>query len=118
MIPLDRLVGSSFLDISTTPKRGLYQRLNNVTNERTEHVVSQHRLANGEVRDVEIYHSSILLKGKTLIHSIIHDVTARTAAEREIERRNRESIALSEIAVSVAQGPFCNPLSRNVYKKP
>ena len=50
----------------------------------------QHRLANGEVRDVEVYSGVIVIKGKPLLYSIIHDVTERKAIEQEMERQTSE----------------------------
>jgi PAS domain S-box-containing protein len=37
----------------------------------------RHRLASGEVRDVEVYYSPSVLGGRQLLHGIIHDVTER-----------------------------------------
>ena len=50
----------------------------------------QHRLASGEVREVEVYSSPIQFHGKTFLQSIIHDVTQRLQAEREIETLKRQ----------------------------
>lgn len=44
----------------------------------------QHRLASGELRDVEVYSGPMTLGGRPLLHSIIHDVTERTRAEAEL----------------------------------
>jgi PAS domain S-box-containing protein len=43
----------------------------------------QHRLANGKIRDVEAHSSPILVNGREILYSIIHDITARKLAERE-----------------------------------
>lgn len=55
----------------------------------------RHRLADGSVRDVEVYSGTIGFNGRPLLYSIIHDVSARHAAEqalRESERRYRELV--------------------------
>jgi PAS domain S-box-containing protein len=41
----------------------------------------KHRRADGTIRDVEVYSGPILLQGKTLLYSIVHDVTNRKQAE-------------------------------------
>ncbi len=46
----------------------------------------KHRRANGSVRDVEVFSNSIVVTGKTLIYSIIYDVTERIQAEIEREK--------------------------------
>lgn len=56
------------------------------------------RLANGEVREVEVYASPITLRGKVMLHAIIHDVTERLraaqalAASQEIQRRQQREL--------------------------
>ena len=50
----------------------------------------QHRLASGEIREVEVYSSPIQFQGKTFLQSIIHDVTQRRQAEREIETLKKQ----------------------------
>ncbi|WP_370574286.1 PAS domain-containing sensor histidine kinase [Methanomethylovorans sp.] len=44
----------------------------------------KHRLADGSTRDVEVFSSTIKMKGKELLHSIIHDVTDRKQAEKAL----------------------------------
>jgi len=44
----------------------------------------QHRLANGEVRTVEIYSSRVEILGKTYLHSIIHDITEKKQLLKEV----------------------------------
>lgn len=47
----------------------------------------RHRLANGDVRDVEVYSGVIHVQGRPLLYSIVHDVSERKMIEREIVRR-------------------------------
>ena len=52
----------------------------------------RHRKKDGEVREVEVFSGPIVVKGRTLLHSIIQDVTERVRAEevlRESEARYR-----------------------------
>ena len=54
--------------------------------ERAEHeernfFVFPHRLANGNVRTVEVHSSPVAVEGRTLLFSIVHDVTERYAME-------------------------------------
>jgi len=45
-----------------------------------------HRLAGGELREVEVYSGPVAYAGRTLLFSIIHDVTDRVRAEQARER--------------------------------
>lgn len=60
----------------------------------------RHLLADGSIRDVEVYSYPIEINGKTLLFSIIIDVTDKIQAEREVETRN--NIIFSLIATALA----------------
>lgn len=56
------------------------------------HFEFRHRLADGSIRDVSVFSSRIMIKGKALLHSIVHDITEQKQAEkllREQEQRYR-----------------------------
>lgn len=46
----------------------------------------RHRLHNGEIRDVEVYSSPLEFNGRTLLHTIVHDNTARKQAEEKLRK--------------------------------
>lgn len=43
----------------------------------------RHRRADGSVRDVAVFSSAVEVQGKSLLHSVIHDVTAHKRSEAE-----------------------------------
>jgi len=49
----------------------------------------QHRLASGEIKDVEVYSGPFELDGQTVLNSIIHDITDRKRAEQELANIHR-----------------------------
>ncbi|MBP6471808.1 MAG: PAS domain S-box protein [Chloroflexi bacterium] len=53
----------------------------------------RHRLADGEVRDVEVFSGPIVIQGVEHLHSIILDVTARKRAEEAL-RQNEERLQM------------------------
>jgi PAS domain S-box-containing protein len=48
-----------------------------------------HRVANGEIRTVEVYSSPIAIGGRQLLFSIIHDITERKRAEQSLADSER-----------------------------
>jgi PAS domain S-box-containing protein len=76
-----------------------YQRVRQ-TNEQP--YLLQHRLANGEIRDVESYAGPIELDGKVYQFSIVHDITGRKQAEDELRHeRNFVSAILDVVGALV-----------------
>lgn len=49
----------------------------------------KHRLASGEVRDVEVFSGPIELGEKQYLYSIVHDISEKTEAERKIAEMNQ-----------------------------
>jgi two-component system, LuxR family, sensor kinase FixL len=72
-------------DINTLPPDQVKAEMERARKKRKDHFSFSHRLANGEIRAVEVYTSPIDIGGKTLLFSIIHDVTERKKAEEEVK---------------------------------
>jgi PAS domain S-box-containing protein len=49
--------------------------------ERRNHFFFKHRRADGTIRDVDVYSGPIMMGGRTLLYSIVHDITERRRAE-------------------------------------
>lgn len=58
-------------------------------NQKRNYFKFRHRLANGSVRDVEIYSSKIEIDGKDYLHSIIHDITDQVQAAHAIAKNEQ-----------------------------
>lgn len=68
----------------------------------------RHRLASGEIRDVEVYSSPVRIGGRELLNSIVHDVTerrraqdARVALEHQLQQAEKAE-SLARMAGAVA----------------
>jgi PAS domain S-box-containing protein len=58
----------------------------------------KHRLASGEVRDVEVYAGPITINRQRLLYSIIHDVTERTISEHLLRIQHDLGFSLTVIS--------------------
>lgn len=64
-------------DIQVEGSEEIREALKRVAADEGSHLESKHRLANGEVRDVEAFTSPLSFNGQTYLVSAIHDVTER-----------------------------------------
>ncbi|WP_319470644.1 PAS domain S-box protein [uncultured Pseudodesulfovibrio sp.] len=72
-------------DINTLDELKIFQEMAKARDEKRSYFVFKHRLANGSIRDVEVYSGPIMVNGRQLLYSVIHDITQRVAMEREIK---------------------------------
>jgi PAS domain S-box-containing protein len=107
--PRDELVGKRLRDINVIPESILREQVQAAQGERRNFFVFRHRLRSGVLRDVEVHSSPIELDGKRVLFSIIHDITDRLRAERQLvesEANYRRALeqASDAIVVSDRQG--------------
>lgn len=96
----DELKNKTIADISVSSKSGMDKTFNKTLNNQQLRFEAKHKLSDGHIRDVEIYSSKIELQGKTVIHSIIHDITERKKAE-ENNRTLTKAIEQSPVSVVI-----------------
>lgn len=88
----EKLLSMRIQDINTLPIEEVKSAIETVRNQQRIRFEFRHRRADDSIRDVEVFSSKIEVKGKDLLHSIIHDITDRRQAEealRESEERFR-----------------------------
>jgi PAS domain S-box-containing protein len=88
----DRFRRLNIADLNTLPADELDAALAQAVGSQVTTFLFQHRLASGNLRDVEVNTGPVDVGGRTLLYSIVHDVTERVRAEsalRESEARFR-----------------------------
>jgi diguanylate cyclase (GGDEF)-like protein/PAS domain S-box-containing protein len=73
-------------DINTLPPEEIEREMAEAQAENRLYFNFRHRLANGEIRDVEVYSGPISTDEGALLYSIVHDVTARRKSEAELRK--------------------------------
>jgi len=90
----EQLVGLPITRINTAAEETVREALATIPEQEGKRFQFQHRLADGTLREVEVSSSRIQIDGRSLLHSIVFDVTARRKAEAELET-SREQYALA-----------------------
>ena len=87
-------------EINTLSLEEIKQEMEKARISKRVHFEFRHRMADGSIRDVDVFRSKIDAGGKELLHSIVHDVTDRKrmeAALQESERRLREAQKMAHL---------------------
>lgn len=80
----EELLSMTIQEINTLPPEEVEAECCRAVAEKRNYFIFPHRLASGETRWVEVYSSPIPYHGRTLLHSTIHDITARKKAEQDL----------------------------------
>lgn len=64
----------------------LYEEMALAHKEQRAYFLFRHILADGDIRDVEVYSGPIMVQDRQLLYSVIHDVTKRVLLEREMKQ--------------------------------
>lgn len=84
--PAERLKTMKISDFNTMKPEQLAAEMARARTVRKSHFMFRHRLADGSERDVEVFSSPVKSGDRTVLFSIVHDITERRRAEREREQ--------------------------------
>jgi PAS domain S-box-containing protein len=76
----EELTNKKITDINTLTDEQVFQEIERAKSEENQHFFFRHRLARDEIVDVEVFSGPIVLNGKQLLYSIVHDITERKQA--------------------------------------
>ncbi|WP_127477152.1 diguanylate cyclase [Sulfurivermis fontis] len=82
---IDQLRTMKITAINTLAPEDIRAEMERARSENRNHFNFRHRLASGEIRDVEVYSGPLDIDSQRLLYSIIIDVTDRKRMERELE---------------------------------
>jgi PAS domain S-box-containing protein len=84
------LTAKKITEINTLTNAQVFEEMQRAQAGQRNYFEFRHRLASGQIRDVEVYSGTIVVQGKQLLYSIVHDITVRKQMEdalRESEKR-------------------------------
>ncbi len=114
------LTGKNISAISTLPPAQIFEEMEKARSEQRRQFFSKHRLADGEIREVEVYSGPIKLTGRTMLYSIVHDVTERRQMQEALQRSEER---FRQVVVSISAHIYVTEVTsddqtRNLYLSP
>ncbi len=92
----EQLTQMRITDINTLSPEEVEAEMAQANRESRNHFFFRHRLANGDIRDVEVHSGPLDIDGRRLLYSIVLDISERKHMERELQALNRDFVTLLE----------------------
>ncbi|MEZ5334189.1 MAG: ATP-binding protein [Methanolobus sp.] len=87
---LEELTRMKIHEINTLSPEEIRIEMENAVSEKRNFFLFKHRLASGELRDVEVYSSPVNMQSRNYLYSIVHDITDRRRAEDDLKTREMQ----------------------------
>jgi diguanylate cyclase (GGDEF)-like protein/PAS domain S-box-containing protein len=108
--PIETLRRMHITDINTLPPEEVQREMEQARSEQRRFFRFKHRLASGEVREVEVHSGHVDFHGHTLLYSVINDVTEREQA------LHREKLR-GEVLEMLARGSELNDILDTIVQQ-
>lgn len=96
------LAEKTIFDLSAAAPEFLETMIRQVLAEEQHRLPFQHRLHSGETREMDVCTLPVSLQGRTLLHSVVTDITAGSEAEAKLRRKGLEQrLLLDSIPISI-----------------
>ena len=99
--PVDTFNQMNIEQINILSPSEIVKRRHDIKNKVQTYFIFQHRLASGEIREVEVYSIPVEVEERTLLYSIIHDVTERKRMDDAVRYRNELLAALQRVMLEL-----------------
>jgi PAS domain S-box-containing protein len=87
--PKETLLDMRINQINTLSEEEIKEEMRRSIRSEKNYFEFKHRRANGLIADVEVHSGDVMIKGRTLLYSIIHDVSQKVSFQNAVEERDR-----------------------------
>jgi len=96
----EQITKMNIKQINTLSEKEIELELENAKKLKRGHFTFKHKLANNDIRDVEVYTGKVLTENKELLYSIIFDITERNRTREALEQSEEKFRKLAELSPS------------------
>src|SRR6056297_74789 len=82
----EKLMSVNIQQINVLSDKQVNEIMEEAIKQGKSYFIFTHRMANGAIRDVEVYTSKIVIQGKELLYSTIHDITEETKNRKRLQK--------------------------------
>ena len=107
----------TIFEINILSRDEIQAKMKRVHTEECRHLYFRHRLASGEIRDVEVYSGPIEIDKRSLLYSLIHDITERRAAEVALSWESTTNAAVAQLARALISSASLEDIAMLVLEK-
>lgn len=107
----EELLCRKMMDLTALTKEEMKEEIARAGREERVYYYSEHRLAGGEVRPVEVFSGPVEIGGKQLLYSIIHDIAERRKAEQALRGSEEKYRSILE---TISEGYMEYDLAGNI----
>ncbi len=86
---LEEITGLKITDINIQPSDRIRSEMRSAKSKQCRQFFFKHRLADEQIRDVEVFSGPISIEDRELLYSIVHDITDRKRAERALKESDK-----------------------------
>jgi len=93
---LDKLTNMNICELNLLSAKKIQNEIEKKKKNSSKGLQLKHRLANGQIKDVEIFTNNIEHRGKTHYYWIIYDITGKKNFESDIKKQTEQYLSLSK----------------------
>ena len=97
------LCAKKIADLNTLDAEQVAKECTAAANALSNYFIFNHKLKNGDIREVEVHSTPVVTQRKTILVSIIHDITEKRVAEKSLATQNANLKALLDTVTDGVQ---------------
>ncbi len=114
--PIEELEKMSISTINVLSDDLIKEEMQNAKKQKRNYFIFKHKLANGVIRDVEVYSGPIKHENRTILYSIVHDISEKLEAQEFNSKFENELLDFNKLdSISTLTRQIAHDLNNSLY---